>query len=296
MTNDFAGIEAFVHTAEQLSFRRAARMLGISTAAVSKAVAKLEERLGVQLLERTSRKVTLTPEGSAYLRHCQRALDALEAGHDAVQLSSRVAQGRLVVSVPYVLGPAVVRALPRLADRHPRLEVELRVTDRHVKLHDEGIDVAVRIGKLPDSDLVARRLASPRWVIAASPGYLAGHGVPLAPGDLSTHRCLKFLGPRGAVVEWQLAGEGAEVVVPTTHRFDRGELLVEAAVTGLGIVQAFDFLVEDHLRAGRLVEVLPAHAAPGPPVHVLCRRGRQRVPKVRVFLDLMLQSLGTGGA
>lgn len=295
--SEFAGIEAFVHTAEQLSFRGAARRLGITPAAVSKAVAKLEARMSVQLLERTSRKVALTPEGASYLRHCRAALDALQAGRDSVSQASGVPQGRLVVSIPYILGGSLVALLPRLLSRHPKLEVDLRATDRYVSLLEEGVDVAVRIGELDDSALVARRLRSPRWVTVAAPAYLARHpaGPPRTPADLREHVCLKFASG-GSDVPWRFSpsagGSGEIVKLPTSHRLDQGELLVGAALRGVGVAQVFDFLVDTHLAEGRLVELLAHQSAAGPPVHALCRGGRQRTPRIRVFIDLLVESFG----
>ncbi len=296
MIGDLSGIEAFVHTAEERSFRRAAERLGLTPAAISKAVAKLEARLGTQLLERTSRKVTLTPEGTTYLHHARTALDALQAGRDAVEESSRAPRGTVTATVPFILGAPVVRGWPRLLARHPRLDFDLRVTDRFVRMHEENIDVAVRVGELSDSSLIARKLSSPRWVTAGSPAYLAQRGVPRAPSDLAHHECLKFTTPRGGVVAWQFAdaqgGAGRMIDTPTRHRIDQGGLLVEAAVAGVGLVQAFDFLVAEHLGAGRLVEVLARESAAGPPIHALCRPRRHRIPKIRVLLDFLVKTLG----
>jgi len=296
MIETTSGIEAFVHTAEQLSFRAAAARLDVSAAAVSKAVARLEEGLGVQLLERTSRKVSLTPEGARYLRHCRRALDALQAGRDAVLEASRVARGTVVVSVPPILGARVVEALPRLVARHCRLSCDMRVTDRLVRLHEEGVDVAVRMGALRDSSLVARKLRRPRRVTVASPSYLASRGTPASPEGLADHDCLKFSRPDGGVVEYVFAPRadepGAPLELPTSHRIDQGELLVAAAAAGLGVVQAFDFLVERRIAAGQLVEILADRSAAGPPVHALCRARRQRTPKIRAVLDFFVDVLG----
>jgi LysR family transcriptional regulator for bpeEF and oprC len=300
--SEFAGIEAFVHTAEQRSFRRAAERLRVTPAAVSKAVARLEERLGVLLLERSSRKVTLTAEGTSYLRHCRAALDTLSAGRDTVSQHAGTAQGPLRVTLPFILGPQIAAALPRLAARHPRLVFDIRASDRYVNLLEEDVDVALRIGHLDDSPLVARRLRVPRWVTAASPAYLARHGAPRVPDDLRAHACLKFAtagsaaASHGGVVEWRFArapgGVGEPLKLATQHTIDHGELLVLAAAAGLGVVQAFDFLVEPDLAAGRLVEILPAYAAAGPPIHALCRPQRQSTPNVRAFLDFVGELLG----
>lgn len=292
----FAGIEAFVQTAEQLSFRRAAARLAVSPAAVSKAVARLEERLDVKLLDRTSRKVALTPEGATYLAHCQRALQALQAGSDSVSHAQRVPEGTLRVSLPTILGRKLVSELPRLTECHPRLRLDLRVSDRKVKLLEEDVDVVVRFGVLEDSALISRRLRTPRWVTVASPAYLARHGTPRTPAELVDHLCLKFTTPGGGVSEWVFCsapgGPGVERKLPSGHQIDQGEHLVVAAVAGVGVVQAFDFLVADAVNAGTLVEILPQFATEALQVHALCRPGRQLAPKVRVFLDYLSTILG----
>jgi LysR family transcriptional regulator for bpeEF and oprC len=288
----FAGVEAFVFTAELRSFRAAARRLEVTPAAVSKAVAGLEARLGARLLDRTSRRVRLTPEGALYLARARAALDALQAGADEVATARDAPSGRLTVSLPFVLGRPLVSALPRLTERHPRLSLDLRFTDRPVKLLEEGVDVAVRVGALDDSELVARRLRDLRWVTAASPDYLAARGTPRTPAELAGgHTCLKFRAPSGVDVEWQFAasrgGEGRAVRLPTRHRMDQGDLLVEAAAAGLGVVQAFDFMLAPWLERGALVEVLAHQAAAGPALHALCRPGQQRTARVRAFFDFL---------
>jgi DNA-binding transcriptional LysR family regulator len=286
----FSGVLPFVTVAEERSFRRAAARLGVTTAAVSKAVARLEEELGVMLLQRTSRSVSLTPEGEAFLGHGRLAVREALAAREVVMQSQRAPQGEIKVTLPFVLASTVVRALPELAARHPRLAFRLAITDRTVALADEGIDVAVRIGRLPDSSLVARALRTPRWVTCASPAYLARRGTPARPEDLGTHACIKFVTPRGALRQWSFvdatAPPGAVLVV------DQGTLLVEAARAGLGVCQAFDFMVEDDLRAGRLVEVLAAFSTASEPVHALSLPRRASSPKVRAFLDFLVTTLG----
>lgn len=288
----FSGVLPFVAVAEERSFRRAAARLGVTTAAVSKAVARLEEELGAVLLQRTSRSVSLTPEGEAFLAHGRLAVREAQAAREVVQQAQRAPQGELKVTLPFVLASTVVRALPELAARHPRLAFRLSITDRTVALADEGIDVAVRIGRLADSSLVARALRTPRWVTCASPAYIARSGTPARPEDLGAHACIKFVTPRGALREWTFAGdarapEGGGVMV-----VDQGTLLVEAARAGLGVCQVFDFMVDDDVRAGRLVEVLAPYAVASEPIHALTLPRRASSPKVRAFLDFLVDRLG----
>ena len=286
-----AGIEHFVAVAEARSFRAGAARLGISPAAVSKAVARLEETLGVRLLERSTRSVVLTPEGEVYLAHCRQALDALQAGADHVSASREVAAGAVRLSASPVLARPLVQGLPRLRSRHPRVEVELSLTDRLARLVEEEVDVAVRLGPLEDSALVARRLRSPRWVTVASPALLARVGSPRRPAELSGLPCLGFVAPGGGVVGWTFAGEEPPPL-SFPVRLDLGEHLVTAAVAGLGLAQVFDFMAAEDLKQGRLAEVLAEYGAPGPPLHALWRPGRQQVPRVRVLLDWLVEVLG----
>jgi DNA-binding transcriptional LysR family regulator len=240
-------------------------------------------------LERTSRTVRITPVGATYLAHCQRALQELSAGQDRIAHAQRVPRGVLRVSLPPILGPALMQDLAHLTESHPHLSLDLRLTDRKVRLLDEEVDVVIRIGRLEDSALIVRALRTPRWVTVASPAYLARHPAPRAVSDLAEHVCLKFTTPAGGLTEWTFAhGEGR---IPTHHRIDQGEALVAAALAGLGVIQAFDFLVSGHLASGRLVELLPRESAPAPSIHALCRPGTQRSPKVQVFMDHVANTL-----
>lgn len=284
-------VEPFVHTAEKRSFRAAAAVLGVTPTAISKSVAALEAELGVQLLVRTSRSVALTPEGEVYLRHCRAALDALQSGRDVITHAARVAEGRLKVSMSFVLGRPVVAGLHRLVARYPRIQVHLAFSDLAVSLVEEDVDVALRIGEPRDSSLVGRRLGTPRWVTVASPNYLARTGEIRDIRDLVDHTCLLFARPTGPLAEWQFAG--GDIVPPRAIVFDHGDLLVDAAVAGLGLAQVFDLMVRDHIRRGDLVEVLSEASVSGPPVYALCLPGRQKVPKIRAFIEFAMEILGT---
>lgn len=291
----FGRIEPFVHTAERRSFREAASLLGVTPTAVSKAVAALEAELGVRLLNRTSRHVALTPEGEVYLRHCREALDRLQAGQDLVTHAAQVAQGRLKVSMSVVLGRVVVGALHRLLGRYPGVELQLSFSDLAINLVEQEVDVAVRIGERSDATLVGRRLRRPRWVTVASPNYLARAGEPREVGELSGHSCLLFARPSGQIAEWSFASPDGEPRTFVSERpvlLDHGDLLVDAAVAGLGLAQVFDFMVRDNVRRGELVEVLAQRSVPGPPIYALCLPGRQKAPKIRAFIDFAVEVLG----
>jgi DNA-binding transcriptional LysR family regulator len=291
----FAGILPFLHVAEERSFRKAAERLGVTTAAVSKAVRKLEEDVGVRLLERTSRQVALTPEGTAFLERAREAVAQVRAARETVAQAQRAPKGPLTVALPYILGPLVLPRLARLQIRYPQLTLHVRLSDRFSRMVDEHIDVAIRIGDLEDSSLVGRRLLRTRWVTLASPAYLARAGTPLRPEELSRHACLRFVDPRGVARAWMFRGEPggpAEVVrTPAAMDVDHGPALLDLAAAGAGICQVLDFMRDERMRDGRLVEVLADHAADGPPVHALCLPGRQAVPRVQALLELLSEEL-----
>ncbi|MEM6785883.1 MAG: LysR family transcriptional regulator [Myxococcota bacterium] len=284
------GVPSFVQVAERQSFRAAARALGVTPTAVSKAVARLEDHLGVQLLRRTSRSVTLTPEGARYLAHCRAALARLVAGEEELTQATRVARGVVRASLSVALGRIVVPGLPRLRERHPRLELELSFRDEEVSVASDDVDVAVRIGALVDSALVARRLRTTRWVTVASPHYLARSAPLRTPSDLAAHQCLRFARPGGGLADFRF--RSGSVAVGRNVVLDHGDLLVDAAVAGLGVTQAMGFMVAAPLARGDLVAVLAEEGVAGPPLHALTLRTRARMPRVRALLDFFGETFG----
>jgi LysR family transcriptional regulator, regulator for bpeEF and oprC len=278
-------LPVFVAVAESGGFSAAAHELGLTPAAVSKAVRRLETSLRVDLFVRTTRKVALTPEGETFLARCKEAFAQLRAGTDALALAHELAEGRLRISLSFVLGRLLSARLPELLDRYPRLRVQLYFTDKLTRLVDEKVDVVLRLGPLEDSSLVAQPLLQTRWCTAASPAYLARHGTPQHPSELVAHRCLRFRGPRGNISEWTYleGNETRRFPVPNHVDMDHGEYLVDAAVAGAGICHAFSYMVEAPIRSGRLVELFADRAAPGPKLHALTLAGRQRLPHIRAF-------------
>ncbi|HEU0036153.1 MAG TPA: LysR family transcriptional regulator [Kofleriaceae bacterium] len=286
----FAGLVPFLATAEARSFSQAARTLGVTVSAVSKMVAKLEAELGVRLLHRTSRRVTLTTEGEAFLPLCREAVERARAARNTVATSHRAPRGLLRVSMPLPLGPVVLPALPRLLAPHPGLAVHAIVTDRSVRLADENIDLAIRIGDVADSRLIRWALRTPRHLTAAAPSYLARRGTPARPDELADHALLAFVTPAGRTQPYvfrdrKLAPTGALAA-------DHGESLVAAAIAGAGIVQAMDFMLQPAIARGQLVEILADHAAAGPPMALLCAPGRHSAPRVRAFVTFATELLG----
>lgn len=300
MDDLFAGVLPFFHTAEELSFRRAAERLGISTAAVSKSVQKLEERLGVKLLVRTSRTVRLTPEGELYRERCREAIASLVAGRELMSQSRRQPRGEVNVTLSMILGRIVVPALPKLTARYPNLEVRLTMTDQVSRLVQESLDVAVRIGARTDSSLVSRPLLSPRWVTVAAPSYLARRGAPSGPDELDRYNALRFVGPNGKPRSWTFAdpATGGTVVrdVAGNLRVDHGDQLVDAAIAGLGVAQVLDFMVVEPLRDGRLERVLVTFEAAGPLVHAVSTPERSKTPNVRAFVTFLKDVFSAGGS
>jgi LysR family transcriptional regulator for bpeEF and oprC len=292
----FSGVVPFFHVAERLSFRRAAEQLGISTAAVSKALTRLEERLGVKLLSRTSRAVALTPEGRLFHDRAREAVASVRAGHDQLARSRAQPRGDVRVSASFILGPILVEALPALSARYPDLVVHLELADRVRGVLAEDLDVALRVGARTASTLVSRVLHRPRWVTVASPAFLARHAPPARPADLARHNCLRFVDPRGRPVPWwfvEAPGEApAAREVTGNLLLDQGDLLVAAACASAGVAQLLDFMVAGHVREGRLVEVLGAFAAPGPPIHAVTAPERSRGANVRAIIDFAAAAFG----
>lgn len=283
----------FVQTAHARSFRAAAEELGVTSAAVSKAVKRLEGELGVTLLHRTTRRVTLSDEGEAFLARCEDAIALVSSARAQAAAASRAPRGRLTISLSHVLGPFVIDVLGRFRRRYPGVTLQLELTDRRSRLVDDRVDVALRVGKLADSALIARRLWRTRWVTVASPAYLATAPQLRTPDDLTGHACIRFRSPRGKTVPWTFADSAGTTTrdAPAGLDLDHGGSIVRAALAELGVAQVFDFMVSDELSQGRLVEVLADHAAPGPDVHALTAAGQRRTPRVRVFLDY-LSSVG----
>jgi DNA-binding transcriptional LysR family regulator len=282
----FRGIVPFVTVAQELSYRRAAARLGVSPAAVSKAVKALEEDLGVVLFQRSSRAVSLTPEGESFFSRC---LDAMRAVQDARQdaLQSRSApHGQVVLSASFIVTPVVVRALQPLAQKYGRLSFRLHSTDRLARFAEEGVDLAVRVGEPKDSDLRVRMLRQTRWQIVASPAYLAQHGVPKSIGELD-HRLL-FLAPTGKPRPWLAGGEPRDLFSPLM--VDHGPTLIDAALVGLGAAQVLDFMAKDLIAQSRLIPILEADSKPGPGIYAVHARGRHRNANIRVVLDALLDA------
>lgn len=289
MEDRFAGIREFVATVDGGSFTAAALSLGVTGSAVGKSISKLEKRLGVQLLHRTTRRLDLTSEGEAYLISCRRILEELDQTEAYLSTGHQQPIGRLRVDLPTTFGRRhILPSLLTLGLRYPRLDLSVSLRDRPVDLVNEGIDLAVRIGVLPDSsELIARRLGEQRLVICAAPAYLKRHGVPTNRADLANHDCLTGW-RRGHRPTWLLKNEQGEVEpqeIPSRHQLTDGDALLDACLAGGGLAQLPTWLADDALRTGALTHVLSGISGGAMPIHVLWQKTWHLQPKVRVTVD-----------
>ena len=286
-------LTAFVAVAERGSFVAAARRLGRSPAAVTRAVAALEERLGARLFTRTTRVVTLTDAGRRALAPSESVLRDLAALESSTATEQREALGALVVTASVVFGR--LHVLPIVTDflqRHASVEVRMVLTDDVVSLVDQGIDVGVRIAHLPDSTLKAVRVGSVTRGLYASPAYLAAHGEPATPADLARHACLSFVGAGQLPERWSFGrGGGRAVSVAPRLVVNLAEPAIDAAVAGVGITRVLSYMVDHLVRAGALRPVLEAFAPPPIPVHVVHPAGRHLPLRTRLFVDLAVTVL-----
>jgi LysR family transcriptional regulator for bpeEF and oprC len=283
------GMRVFSRVAELGSFARAATALDLSRAMASSYVAQLEKHLGTRLLHRTTRKVSVSPQGALYLEHCKRILAEIDAADDQLRLARNRPQGKLRVDVPVAFGKyLLLPAIPLFTQRYPDIALEVRFNDQYVDIAAERVDVAVRVGKLNSPDIIARQVATSRLLTCASPKYLAQHGMPRAPEELRKHRLIGHLrGNAARPADWQFRqGEGSHSLrLPMALSFNTVDALTTSALEGQGIVQQLDLLVSSYLSEGRLVEVLREHSCEGPPLSVIYPKATQHLAKVRVFAE-----------
>ncbi|MGK9236520.1 LysR family transcriptional regulator [Inquilinus limosus] len=288
------GLAAFVRAAETRSFVAAGRQLGITASAVGKAVARLEERLGARLFQRSTRRISLTAEGTLFFERCQRILGDIADAEAELQRALGAPRGRLRVSLPLATHRLLVPLLPDFTRLYPEIELDLDFNDRIVDVIDAELDVVMRSGTLADSRLMSRRVGPFRFHIVGSPDYFARHGVPEQPAELERHACLRYKYPTsGTMMEWALRAEPETSPwrVPATLVSNSTDALVSAAQRGLGLLYTANFIVRDALEAGTLRTVLDAYQpAPGM-FWLLWPSSRQLSPKVRVFVDFLCTRL-----
>jgi DNA-binding transcriptional LysR family regulator len=286
-------IGTFVRIAEIGSLSAAARATGRSLPAVSRSLAQLEDHLGVRLLHRTTRRTHLTEAGQRYLERCKRLLAELDEANASVSDLERSLVGPITMTAPILFGQMhVAPVVTEFLAEHTGASVNLILTDRLENIVEEGIDLAVRIGNLPDSGLVARRLATVRRVVCASAEYLKRRGIPRTPTDLSPHNCLQFsaLSPT-PYWEFYVSGKARQFRVQGTLSSNHGAAMIDAARRGLGIVVALSYQVQELVARGELRVLLERFEPPSIPVHVLFPSGRLQPVRVRTLADLLVDRL-----
>jgi DNA-binding transcriptional LysR family regulator len=282
---------AFAESAKHGSFAAAARELGTAPSTLAKAVARLETALGVKLFHRTTRQVTLTPDGERLFHRCQRVLAEVDDLQAEAAGTRAAPAGTLRVDVPIVYGRRVLLPLfARLVAQHPALQLDIRLSDGFVDLVRDGIDLAVRVGTLADSSLVARRFASMHLLLVASPAYIERRGAPRTLEQLAGHDAIVFRMPStGRHRPWQFRtrGQPVELHPPSRLLINDGEAMVAAASMGLGLAQLPDNMVADEIARGALVELLPSCRPAALPISAVYPSGRLVPPRVRAALELL---------
>ncbi|WP_437812886.1 LysR family transcriptional regulator [Sorangium sp. So ce1078] len=286
-------LNAFVQAAQTRSFTVAGRQLGVSSSAIGKAVARLEERLCVRLFHRSTRTITLTPEGALFLERCRRIFSEVEAAELELAQTRGAPRGKLRVSMP-LAGMLMMPALSAFMRAYPEIELDLDFSDRLVDVIEEGFDAVVRAGEIRDSRLMARALGTFRLRLVGAPDYLTRRGIPRKPEDLRSHACLHHrYATSGKLEPWPLrrGRKHIEIGLPTTAVVNTIEPLIHMAEQGLGIACLPDFAIRRQLDDGALVTVLDSHTHHAGLFRLLWPSSRYVSPKLRVFADFMAQNL-----
>ncbi len=284
-------MQAFVAVADLQGFAPAARKLGLSPSGVTRLIAALEEHLGARLLQRTTRSVTLTDVGARYLERARRILADVEEAEGAAEGERTRPSGRLVVSAPVGFGRLHVSPImSAYLTRYPEVFGELRLTDRVINLVEDGVDLAVRIGHLADSSLVARHVGEMRRIVVASPDYLKARGEPKTPQAIASHETIQF-GAMTASPDWRFIEHGSEIRVPCTPRFttNSADAAIQHAEQGGGLTRVLAYQAAEAIKAGRLRIVLAQFEQPPLPIHLVYPTSRLLSAKVRTFIDLVVE-------
>ena len=293
--DQLSNLKAFARVVATGSFSEAARRLRTSKSLISRQIAALEAELGVRLFHRTTRSLSLTDEGRSYHEQVVRILAELEEADRSISQLRATPRGRLRVNAPMSFGFLhLAPAVPDFLARYPEVELDVTMNDRYVDLVDEGFDVAIRLGRLADSSLVARRLAPMRRVVCASPYYFERHGIPARPEELRDHRCLAY-SLNTPVDEWRFAdadGRPISVEIRGPLRANNGDILRTAAIRDLGIVNLPSFIIGNDLRLGSLVSILEPFLVQDAGVHAVYPHSRHLSAKVRAFVDFLAERCG----
>ncbi len=292
--NEFGAIPVFVAVVENDGFSAASRVLGISKSAVSKRINQLENHLGVRLLHRTTRKLSLTEAGERYFEHAAQALTAAGQAEDAVTELQGEPQGKLKISSPMSFGRLHVAPLiPIFMKRYPKILIDLVMDDRNIDLVAEGFDLAIRSGDMPASTLIARKLAPLRQVLCASPDYIDRYGMPVTPSELSERNCILF-SYSGDANEWTLNKDGKSeaVLVSGSYRVNNSEAILVALREGIGIGRLPTFVAGPDVKEGNLVRILESYHIPDHTFYAVFPERQYLPAKVRVFLDFSINYFG----
>ncbi|HHE6469249.1 TPA: LysR family transcriptional regulator [Providencia rettgeri] len=295
MKSEMNSIPIFVTVAESSNFSQAAEKLYVTRSAVAKTISRLEERLGITLFNRTTRSQSLTDEGLIYYEFCRRALNEIKMAEDILEGGKLLVSGKLRVSVPVLLGHLCISPLlSELAKKHPKLELEISFSDRQVDLSEEGFDLAVRIGELPDSStLIARHLASHSMIFCASPGYFQQAGEPISLEELAQHEAIAYV-RSGRILKWQVKNEreeNIEINPPSRLMMDDMQAIKDIAIMGGGIAWLPYWLVREQLANGSLKEILKEYSSASWPIHAVWLRTPRRSLKVRLAIDTLISEL-----
>ncbi|CAH2603292.1 LysR family transcriptional regulator [Rhodovastum atsumiense] len=296
MPDRLTSMAVFVRAADLGSFAAAAAALGMSAQMVAKHVQFLEDRLGTRLLNRTTRRQSLTEFGRAYYQRCRLILAEIEAAEALAQQARAAPRGRLRVNAPVTFGShSLVPLITRYLRDHPQVQVDLTLSDRLVDPVEEGFEAVLRLGPIGDSSLVARPLAPYRLIACAAPAYLAEHGVPQTPADLARHECLGFAYWTGALrCQWRFSRDGHSHDVGVSGRLQVNDWkgLLRAALEGFGITLGPEAVLTEELATGRLLRVLPDYTGPSRPMHILYAADRRMTPKLRSFIERVVAEFG----
>ena len=287
---NWEGVSEFVAVAEAESFTAASKRLGISTAQVSRQISSLETRLAAKLFYRTTRKVSVTDVGRVYYQHCRQVLDGLEEAERAISNLQSSPRGILKVTAPVTYGEGTIAPLiNNFALQYPELEVHLQLSNQKVDLVDQGFDLAIRLGKLEDSSMMAKRLDSRTQYVCASEEYLTTHGVPYSLSELEQHNCLQ-----GTLDYWrfQEQGKARNIRVKGSLSCNSGHALTDAALKGIGIVQLPDYYVQEYIDNGQLIPLLTQFTESDDGIWALYPHNRHLSPKVRMLVDYLSEQLG----
>lgn len=288
---NFDGISEFVYVAETTSFTQAAKKLNISTAHVSRRVTALEQRLNVKLLYRTTRKVSLTQEGQLFYQHCRSVLDGIEEAERVVTNLQQKPQGHIKLTAPVTYGEQKILPLVNnFIQQHNEVQVSAYLSNQKVDMVEQGFDLAIRLGKLADSTLMAKKLGRRKNYLCASPQYLEKYGMPHSLSELSDHSCLL-----GTLDYWRfnVAGKEKTIKVKGSVRYNNGAGLTDAALKGLGIVQLPDYYVKDFIAQGKLLPLLSQFQEADEGIWAVYPHNRQLSPKIRALVDYLSEHLAT---